>query len=39
MAVCRLHRPTSFWATVPLAFALGLAYAIILFGPGFARHQ
>ncbi len=31
-----LLRPASFWATVPLAFALGLAYAIILFGPGFA---
>jgi hypothetical protein len=36
MSVDRLLRPASFWATVPLAFALGLAYAIILFGPGFA---
>ena len=29
----RLLRPASFWATVPLAFAVGLAYAIVLFGP------
>jgi Family of unknown function (DUF6311) len=34
--VFRLLRPASFWATVPLAFAVGLAYAIVLFGPGVA---
>ena len=36
MSVYRLLRPTRFWTTVPVAFALGLAYAIVLFGPGFA---
>lgn len=36
MPECRLLQPASFWVTVPLAFTLGLAYAIVLFGPGFA---
>lgn len=36
MPACRPLQPAGFWTTVPLAFALGLAYAIVLFGPGFA---
>lgn len=36
MSVHRPLHPAGFWATVPVAFAVGVAYAVVPFGPSFA---